>query len=396
MIVGRAPASKKPYDAGRPNVENGGLVRGPSGIEDRLNLSEAGLCCAPGDFHIDPHRAVERAVITHGHADHARPGHRNVLATPETLATMRQRYGAEADNNHQARGFGQAIDINGVDLRLAPAGHVLGSAQVVLEWNGQLAVISGDYKRAADPTCEPHEAVPYDLLITEATFALPVFRHEPAAREIARLLTSLATFPERTHLIGAYSLGKSQRLIRCLRDAGFDETIWLYGSVIGLCALYEELGVELGPLQPAAETPARAMKGAIVISRAAAVGQRPLGAQACRSCGGFCVRLDARARSCPTIGCRAAAGDFRSCRLGRSDKHHHRGRGRGGLGDPWTRGRVGPSARFACLKLIIGGLRADISARLAKQAVANFAAVDVQRVEEIWHGLEPPYLSLFA
>ncbi|NND49662.1 MAG: ligase-associated DNA damage response exonuclease [Rhizobiales bacterium] len=235
-------------------------------MEDWLKLSEAGLYCAPGDFHIDPHRTVERAVITHGHADHARPGHRNVLATRQTLAIMRQRYGAKAGNNHQSLGLGQAIDINGVDLRLAPAGHVLGSAQVVLEWNGQRAVISGDYKRAADPTCEPFEAVPCDLLITEATFALPVFRHEPAVREIARLLTSLATFPERTHLVGAYSLGKSQRLIGCLRDAGFDETIWLHGSVIDLCALYQELGVELGPLQPAAEAPARAMKGAIVIA----------------------------------------------------------------------------------------------------------------------------------
>ena len=138
-------------------------MRGPGGIEDWLGLSEAGLYCVPGAFHIDPHRAVERAVITHGHADHARPGHKHVLATSETLAVMRQRYGNKAGGVQQALGLGEAIDINGVGLSLAPAGHVLGSAQVVLEWNGQRAVVSGDYKRAADPTCTPFEIVPCDL-----------------------------------------------------------------------------------------------------------------------------------------------------------------------------------------------------------------------------------------
>ncbi|NND48713.1 MAG: ligase-associated DNA damage response exonuclease [Rhizobiales bacterium] len=241
-------------------------MRGPSGIEDWLRLSEAGLYCAPGDFHVDPHRAVQKAVVTHGHADHARPGHRNVLATPETLAVMRQRYGAKAGCHHQPLQLGEVIDVNGVRMWLAPAGHVLGSAQVVLEWRGQRAVISGDYKRAADPTCAPFETVHCDLLVTEATFALPVFRHEPAELEIAKLLRSLAAFPERTHLIGAYGLGKSQRLIRCLRDAGFDQTIWLHGALTGLCSLYQQLGIELGRLEPATGAPREVLKGAIVLA----------------------------------------------------------------------------------------------------------------------------------
>jgi len=111
-----------------------------------------GLFCAPGNFYIDPHRAVARAVVTHGHADHARPGHTHVLATAETIAVMQARYGNGAGDNLQRLPLGERIEHNGVGLWLAPAGHVLGSAQVVLEWQGRRAVISGDYKRRADPT----------------------------------------------------------------------------------------------------------------------------------------------------------------------------------------------------------------------------------------------------
>ena len=139
--------------------------------------------------------------------------------------------------------------MGGVTVRLAPAGHILGSAQVVVEHQGRRAVISGDYKRRPDPTAAPFELVRCDLFVTEATFGLPVFRHEPDAREIGRLLASLAAFPERTHLIGAYGLGKTQRLIALLRAAGYDRPIWLHGALASMCDLYVELGVDLGQLR---------------------------------------------------------------------------------------------------------------------------------------------------
>ena len=120
-------------------------------------------------------------------------------------------------------------------VRLKPAGHILGSAQVVLECQGRRVVVSGDYKRAPDPTCTPFELVPCDLFVTEATFALPVFRHEPADREIGRLCDSLARNADRPHLLGVYALGKCQRMIVLLRAAGYDAPIYLHGALIALC-----------------------------------------------------------------------------------------------------------------------------------------------------------------
>ena len=130
--------------------------------ETWLKVTPRGLYCAPGDFYIDPHRPVGRAVVTHGHADHARPGNRAVLATPETLAIMRKRYGKDAGLSLDELPYGETRSIGGVAVTLRPAGHVLGSAQVVLEWQGSRVVVSGDYKRREDPTCAPFEVVPCD------------------------------------------------------------------------------------------------------------------------------------------------------------------------------------------------------------------------------------------
>jgi putative mRNA 3-end processing factor len=219
--------------------------------ETWLRVTPQGLYCEPGDFFVDPARPVPRAVITHGHSDHARPDHEAVLATPETLAIMRARLGeGRAGRSQQPLRPGESLDVNGVTVRLVPAGHVLGSAQVVLEWRGSRAVVSGDYKRRADPTCAAFEPVPCDVFVTEATFALPVFRHPPAEAEIARLLASIRLFPDRAHLIGVYALGKCQRVIALLRQAGWDRPIWLHGALAALCSLYEELGVKLGDLRP--------------------------------------------------------------------------------------------------------------------------------------------------
>src|SRR5262249_40365799 len=145
--------------------------------QDLLKPRPEGLYCPPGDFYIDPVGQVGRALITHGHSDHARSGHRAVLATRETLDIMALRYGDDFASTTQAAAYGETIDINGVRVVFHPAGHVLGSAQIAVEYNGLRIVASGDYKRAPDPTCATFEPVKCDVFITEATFGLPVFRH---------------------------------------------------------------------------------------------------------------------------------------------------------------------------------------------------------------------------
>jgi putative mRNA 3-end processing factor len=218
---------------------------------DLLLPMPQGLYCPPGDFYIDPVLPVDAALITHGHSDHARSGHAKVLATLETLDIMALRYGERFAGTTQAAGLGEQIDINGVNVRFVPAGHVLGSAQIVVEKDGMRIVASGDYKRRPDLTCLPFEPVACDVFITEATFGLPVFRHPDDHNEIRRLLHSVEQFPERTHLVGAYALGKAQRVISLLRQAGYEKTIYLHGALEKLSAYYQSLGADLGVLSPA-------------------------------------------------------------------------------------------------------------------------------------------------
>ncbi len=238
----------------------------PPKPETWLKPTARGLYCEPGDFFIDPASPVERAVITHGHADHARPHHRHVLATPETLAIMRHRLGENAGDAHQPLGYGEALGMGGVTLRLAPAGHVLGSAQVVLEHGGTRVVVSGDYKRRHDATCAAFEIQPCDVFITEATFGLPVFRHPPDTGEIDKLLHSLRLFPERCHLVGVYALGKCQRVLTLLRRQGYGEPVYLHGALAPMCRLYEELGVALGPVLPVTGARREELKGRLVLA----------------------------------------------------------------------------------------------------------------------------------
>ncbi len=215
-----------------------------------LQPTPKGLYCPPGDFYLDPVRgAVERAVISHGHSDHARGGHGKVLAHPDTLAIMACRYGAGFAKSTQALEYGEAVSINGVTVWLAPAGHILGSAQIVVEYRGLRMTFSGDYKRRFDPTCAGFEPVDgTHVFISEATFALPVFRHPDTGHEINRLLQSLQQFPERSHCVGAYSLGKAQRVIRHLRMSGHDDPIFIHSSLEKICAHYQSVGIDLGTL----------------------------------------------------------------------------------------------------------------------------------------------------
>ncbi len=242
--------------------------------ETWLYPTPAGLYCAAGDFYIDPPRPVDRALITHGHSDHARAGHAHVLATAETIAIMQVRYGANCAGTFETAQLGATQSVNGVSVRFVPAGHILGSAQIVLEHAGTRIVASGDYKRAADPTCAPFELVPCDVFITEATFALPVFRHGDAAREIDKLLRSMAAEPARTHLVGAYGLGKCQRVLKLVRQAGYDRPIYLHGGHVTLTKLYQDLGQDFGDLRPAADRPAADLAGALVMCPPSALNDR--------------------------------------------------------------------------------------------------------------------------
>lgn len=238
-----------------------------------LRPDPAGLYVVPADCWIDPAQPVATALVTHGHSDHARGGHARTVATPETLAIMALRYGV--DTGTVPAPYGTPLSLGGgVTATWLPAGHVLGSAQILLEHAGERVVVTGDYKRRPDPICLPFEPVRCDLLITEATFGLPVFRHPPIEEEIAKLLERRALHPERCVLVGAYALGKAQRLIAELRRAGWSAPVYLHGALERMCRLYEEWGVTLGPLALVADTPKAELAGQIVVCPPSALNDR--------------------------------------------------------------------------------------------------------------------------
>lgn len=230
-----------------------------------LHPRPEGLYCPPGDFYVDAMRPVARALITHAHSDHARPGHGAVMASRETLAIMGLRLGEGFCETRQEATIGEWLNIGGVEVAFFPAGHVLGSCQIALRWKGLTIVVSGDYKREPEATAAPFEVVPCDVFVTEATFGLPVFRHPDPHREVGKLLASLQENPHRAHLVGAYSLGKAQRLIHHLREAGYDRPVYLHGALEKVTGYYEEVGIALGPLARAAGLPRGSLAGEILI-----------------------------------------------------------------------------------------------------------------------------------
>ncbi len=240
---------------------------------DLLAPEPAGLYCPRGDFHIDPVRPVPRALITHGHSDHARPGHGAVLATRETLDLMRLRYGENFAGTTQAVRYGEALTLGDVGVRFHPAGHVLGSAQISVTCGGVRIVASGDYKDAPDPTCTAFEVVPCDVFITEATFGLPVFCHPDAAGEVATLLASVRLFPERAHIVGAYSLGKAPRVIALIRAAGYDAPVYLHGAMETITRYYEASGIALGDLRLARDATKAELAGTITLAPPSALSE---------------------------------------------------------------------------------------------------------------------------
>jgi putative mRNA 3-end processing factor len=240
-------------------------------LGDWIDPKPEGIYVKPAKAWIDPSTPKALALVTHGHADHARGGHGAVWATPQTLAIMEARYGPQAGH---AVTYGETAAFGDVSATFVPAGHVLGSAQIVLKHRGETIVVSGDYKRRPDPTCAPFEPVTCDVFVTEATFGLPVFRHPETGDEIDKLIARLHANPDRCVLVGAYALGKAQRVIAELRQRGHEAPIYIHGALQRLCNLYEEQGVRLGELIPATGVAKAAMQGHIVMCPPGALNDR--------------------------------------------------------------------------------------------------------------------------
>ena len=238
---------------------------------DLLTLTPKGLYCPPGNFYVDPWEPVDRAVITHAHSDHARPGSRRYLTTPQGRLVLQHRMGQDAQID--ALGYGELLSLDGVQLSLHPAGHLLGSAQVRIEHQGEVWVVSGDYKTAADPTCQPLEPLRCDVFISESTFGLPIYRWPEPGGVIADIRQWWQANREEglVSILFTYALGKAQRVIASLREA--PGPILCHGAVEAVNACYRASGVDLpttGLVQTAAGK--KSWQGALIIAPSSAMG----------------------------------------------------------------------------------------------------------------------------
>ncbi|HZG18791.1 MAG TPA: ligase-associated DNA damage response exonuclease [Herbaspirillum sp.] len=245
-------------------------------MEDLVVVRKEGLYCVPGDFYIDPWRPVTRAVITHAHADHARIGHTHYLAAAAGAGILRARLGA--DITLQALPYGESVNHNGVRLSLHPAGHVLGSAQLRMEWQGQVWVASGDYKLEADGTCAAFEPVRCHTFITESTFGMPIYRWQAQAEifdDINRWWRANAA-EGRASVLFCYAFGKAQRILHGI-DASIGPIV-CHGAVEPLNRLYREAGVALpatstvGEAEAGKRGKANAYAGSLVVAPPSAAG----------------------------------------------------------------------------------------------------------------------------
>jgi len=236
-----------------------------------IENTESGLCCRDGGFFIDPWKAVDRAVITHAHADHARPGCGRYLATPESARLLRARLGESV--HVQELPYGTPLVLDGVRLSLHPAGHILGSAQVRVERGGEVWVVTGDFKRQPDPTCAPFEPLRCHTLVTESTFGLPVFNW-PDPNDVAADINAWWRKNKEQgvpSVLFAYALGKAQRILAQL-DAGIGP-ILAHGAVEQMLAVYRQAGIPLHPTLPVPEDRRRRdLDGALVIAPPSAEG----------------------------------------------------------------------------------------------------------------------------
>ncbi|RFZ85567.1 exonuclease [Mucilaginibacter terrenus] len=213
-------------------------------LEDFLQFDGNGLYCRYGDFYLDPLQPVANAVISHAHADHAVSGNTNVYATAATIAFMQLRYGKNAGKQLITQPYSKVFDVRGVEVSFIPAGHIPGSAQVLMEYQGTRYLYTGDYKLQPDNTCEPMEFVQADVLITETTFADQNTTHPDPVEEIKKLNDIKVNV-----LLGAYGLGKSQRLIRMINDYAPQKKVLVHHKVMPINNVYKSLGYNLGAHQ---------------------------------------------------------------------------------------------------------------------------------------------------
>ena len=238
---------------------------------DLIVARPEGLYCPPGGFYIDPWRPVDRAVITHGHGDHARRGNGHYLTAAPGAAILRKRLGEEIRLDSLA--YGEVVTHHGVKLSLHPAGHVLGSAQVRLEYQGAVWVASGDYKLEADGTCAPFEPVRCHSFVTESTFGLPIYRWQAQATVFADINSWWRDNASagRTSVLFCYAFGKAQRVLSGL--ASEIGTILVHGAVQPLNAIYRAAGVPLAPTRYSGEmTDPALLRRSIVLAPPSAQG----------------------------------------------------------------------------------------------------------------------------
>jgi putative mRNA 3-end processing factor len=237
-----------------------------------LTETPAGLYCAEGDFHIDPWEAVPRALITHAHGDHARPGSAAYLCAAPTAPLLRRRF--ESGTTIEGLPYGQRLTLGSVRVSFHPAGHVLGSAQIRVEGPDGVWVVAGDYKRAADPTCEPFEPIACDTFVTESTFGLPVYRWDPTRSVIAELLSwwNDNAGAGRTSVLFCYTIGKAQRVLAELGRES-DRRVYVHGMMSSMIEAYREAGVRMARVETATDRPkGSSFSGALVLAPLSARG----------------------------------------------------------------------------------------------------------------------------
>lgn len=210
-------------------------------LDDFIVINKTGLFCSYGDFYLDPKEPVKHAVISHAHGDHAIGGNLQVYCTEATALFMKHRYRKFAGGEFFLKSYHQTFNLNGVQITFIPAGHILGSAQILMEYQGVKYLYTGDYKLQPDATCEPIEFVQADVLITETTFADPATRHPDAEEEILKLNSTQSNI-----MLGAYALGKCQRLISLINTHCTEKRILLHHSMVPFVKIYEQLGINMG------------------------------------------------------------------------------------------------------------------------------------------------------
>ena len=233
-------------------------------MEALVSDAREGLRCAAGGFHLDPREPVPLAVVTHAHADHAVPGSARYLCAEPSVSLLRHRLGAEPAI--EGVPYGEARSLGETRISFHPAGHVLGSAQVRIQRGDEAWVVTGDYKREADPTCAPFEPVRCDVLVTEASYALPIFRWDDPREVLREVHRWWQGNPRRASVLFCYVLGKAQRILAGLAELT-DRPVYVHGALEAITRIYREAGVRMLPTLPVAETAkGRSFAGELVLA----------------------------------------------------------------------------------------------------------------------------------